>query len=85
MALSKARLDSWKEVMCLKIRLGLKGNYVFYDLRDKGDICDRSVVVWIVRVQPLALENRNQHGSLSGRSQITFTGGVHAVTEDGDK
>src|SRR6218665_2232255 len=41
------------------------------------------VVVWIAHIQPLALEDRTQDGSLLGRRQSSFTDGV--VAEDGDE
>src|SRR6218665_3935453 len=54
-----------------------------FETNDERHVRNWPVVVWIARIQPLALEDRNQDGSLLGRRQSSFTDG--AVAEDGDE
>lgn len=64
------------------MRPELASDYLFYDLRNKRDIRNSSVVViWIVLVHPLVLDNMDQYRTLLGRGKSTFTDGV--VAEDG--
>ena len=51
-----------------------------FETNDTRHVRNWPVVVWIARIQPLALEERNQDGSLLGRMQSSFTDGV--VAED---
>src|SRR6218665_822787 len=54
-----------------------------FETNDTRHVRNWPVVVWISRIQPLALEDRNQDGSLLGRRQSSLTDGV--VADDGEE
>src|SRR6218665_1274844 len=75
MALTKARLNRWDQIVGLKVRHELVSDNLFNDLGDERDIGNRSEVAWVSWIKSRTFDDRDQDRSFLVQRHVSFYDG----------
>src|SRR6218665_1964180 len=75
MALTKARLNRWDQIVGLEVRHELVSDDLFDDLGDEGDIGNRSEVAWVSWIKSRTFDDGDQDRSFLVQQHDSFYDG----------